>query len=103
MARNLTIENTEVKPEWRRLVWRLTGVRGQTPTIVRPSLPDSNSTVRLFEVYMDAMAASIADKEIVSMLALFGVQAQCTMSLATVLIPNYKMAWQELGEYTDGR
>jgi hypothetical protein len=94
----IRIETTEVKPEWRRLVWKLPGVRGQTPTVVRPSIPDSNSTVRLFEVYRDAMAAGIADKEIVSMLALFGVQAKCTMSLATVLIPNYKMAWQQLGE-----
>ena len=64
--------------------------------MVTPTLPDHNSTVDLYKVYRDAMAAGICDKEIVSMLALFGVQAKCTMSMDTVLIPNYKKAWEHL-------
>jgi hypothetical protein len=91
----LRIPASATKPEWRHLVWNLQGL---TPYMVTPTLPDHNSTVDLYKVYRDAMAAGICDKEIVSMLALFGVQAKCTMSMDTVLIPNYKKAWEHLLE-----
>ena len=66
------------------------------PTMVQEQLPDSNTTMKVFDVYKDALHAGIDDKEIVSMIALFGIQSNATMELDTVLLPNYKAGWEHL-------
>ena len=89
----LTIPAEATKEEWRRLIWRDVGGR---PVMVRETLPDSNSTVRLFDIYRDAMAAGVQDKEVCSMIALFGIVSNAALTHDTVLLPNYKAAWKHL-------
>ena len=93
--RGLRIPADMVREQWRHLTWRIVGYE---PQLVKATLPDFNSTVDLFSVYRDAIAADVDDKEIVSMLALFGVQANCSMSRDTYLVPNYKQAWLNLSD-----
>jgi hypothetical protein len=93
--KGLHIPADRIKPQWRHLTWQIVGFE---PHLVKPALPDFNSTVDLFAVYRDAIAADVDDKEIVSMLALFGIQAKCSMSRDTYLVPNYKQAWLNLGD-----
>ena len=50
------------------------------PVMVKEQLLDSNTTMKVFDVCKDALHAGIKDKEIVSMIALFGIQSNATRS-----------------------
>ena len=89
----LTIPASARKEQYRRLIW--SNCNGK-PVAVTPQLPDSNTTIRLQQLYTDSMRAGVNDIELISMMALYGMVSNATMSLDTVLLPNYKGGFDKL-------
>jgi hypothetical protein len=87
------IEQTTMKEGYAHLVWDLSELR---PQAVREELPDSNTTIELNKIYQQAVTHGLADMEIASMLPLYGIRSNTAMSSKTVLLPNYKAAWENL-------
>jgi hypothetical protein len=63
---------------------------------VEPELPDKWTQIRVFDLYRDAEIYGVTDKEVVSMLALYGLQSRNACSPTTTLVPNYAAAWMHL-------
>ena len=68
----ITVDAAQTKQGLRHLVGDVSGAR---PSIVREELPDSNTTVNVHRLYLDAIRARLPDQEITSMLGLYGVSS----------------------------
>jgi hypothetical protein len=95
-------------PIYRRCVWHQGGhVQGVyhagAPVPVESSLPDHFTQVQVFDVYRSAIEYNIADMEICSMIALYGVRSSTACSGTTVLMPNAQGAWANLKVLQDVR
>ena len=79
--------------QYRRVVWRN---ENGTPVPVENELPDKWTEIRVFDLYRDAEIYGVPDKEIVSMLALYGLQSRTACSPTSTFVPNYAEAWMHL-------
>eukprot|EP01052_Picozoa_sp_SAG31_P046519 SAG31_NODE_8933_length_1361_cov_1.906498_1_plen_351_part_00 len=92
-ADGLHVPGSKIKEQFRRNIWANTG---SGPQPVRPTIPDSNTTVNLERVYADAVVDRAPDQEVASMIALYGIQARSSLSGDSYFMPNYKSGWAEL-------
>jgi len=90
----ITVPAEAIKPEFRRFIWWNNNGK---PEWVRDRLPDGDTEVDVTAIYRDCVRAGVNDIEVVSGIALYGIKSNSALSSDTVLMPNYKSAFEHLG------
>ena len=90
-------DQSAVKPEYRRVQWRnIAGV----PTMVTPSLPDTDTDMNIDLIYRTALAIGAPDMAAISALRLYGIRTDLAWRGNSAYHQNYASAWENLAHLT---